>query len=297
MILTCPECATSYFVDDSKIPPEGRSVRCASCGARWTAQLEPELELVSDPEEGAIAREPEVEAPPEPPISDLSGEELPKVFRAKADTDRKVRQAAAVGVAWAAAVAVVAVLVALAIVFRADVVRSWPRSAAAYAVLGLPVNSLGLVLENVKAEPALKSGHAALSISGRIRNVEDQVLTAPPLRINLLNKAGKPVVTQIARATDPRIPPGQTRHFAIDILDPPTSAHDLEVSFIADQSDAKAAHAEPKAAAHHAPEAHPAAGQDAGAEGLRSGESPVVAPAPVEATPLGADSPYGLEHH
>lgn len=297
MILTCPECATSYFVDDSKIPPEGRLVRCAQCGARWNAQLEPELELVSDPEEGAIAREPVVEEPPEPPISDLAGEELPKVFRAKADTDRKVRQAAAVGVAWAAAVAVVAVIVALAIVFRADVVRSWPRSAAAYAALGMPVNSLGLVLENVKAEPALKSGHAALSISGQIRNVEDEVLTAPPLRINLLNKAGKPVVTQIARATDPRIPPGQTRHFAIDILDPPTSAQDLEVSFIAEAKGPKPAHADAKAPAHQATEPRKADSHDAATEGLRAGEPPTVDPAPVEARPLGPDSPYGLDEH
>ena len=32
MILTCPECATSYFVDDSKVPA-GRQVKCSNCGA------------------------------------------------------------------------------------------------------------------------------------------------------------------------------------------------------------------------------------------------------------------------
>src|ERR1700761_103974 len=37
MILTCPECATSYFVDDSKVAPGGRTVKCSNCGARWTA--------------------------------------------------------------------------------------------------------------------------------------------------------------------------------------------------------------------------------------------------------------------
>ena len=37
MILTCPECATSYFVDDSKVPA-GRQVKCSNCGARWVAQ-------------------------------------------------------------------------------------------------------------------------------------------------------------------------------------------------------------------------------------------------------------------
>src|SRR3954469_19508388 len=38
MILTCPECATSYFVDDSRIGPAGRTVKCSHCGARWTAR-------------------------------------------------------------------------------------------------------------------------------------------------------------------------------------------------------------------------------------------------------------------
>src|SRR5262249_12097839 len=40
MILTCPECATGYFVEDSQIGPDGRKVRCAACGARWVAQAE-----------------------------------------------------------------------------------------------------------------------------------------------------------------------------------------------------------------------------------------------------------------
>jgi predicted Zn finger-like uncharacterized protein len=288
MILTCPECATSYFVDDDKIPPDGRSVRCANCGNRWIARLEPELELVSSPEEGALGREPLADAEESKPVSELPGDELPKVFRARADTDRKVRQAAAIGVAWAAAAAMVAVIAALAIVFRADVVRSWPRSAAAYAAVGLPVNSIGLVLENVKAEPALKSGRAALSISGQIRNVEDQIVTAPPLTINLLNKAGKPVVTQIARAADPRVPPGQSRHFAIDILDPPTSAHDLEVSFAA--SKAEASHAPARSAMNpsHPPEAR----QEPGDAGLRPG---TPEPPPVEAQPLAPGEPFALD--
>ena len=289
MILTCPECATSYFVDDDKIPPDGRSVRCANCGNRWTARLEPELELVSTPEEGAIGREPFAESEEAKAVSELPGDELPKVFRAKASTDRKVRQAAAVGVAWAAAIAVVAVIAALAIVFRADVVRSWPRSAAAYAAVGLPVNSIGLVLENVKAEPSLKSGHAALSISGQIRNVEDKLLTAPPLTINLLNKAGKPVVTQIARAADPRIPPGQSRHFAIDILDPPTSAHDLEVSFAAAKAEASHAPTKTEVRPGQTSEAH----HEAGDEGLRAGEPDS---SPVEAQPLAPGDPLALDH-
>lgn len=35
MIITCPECATRYDVDDERFQPDGRSVRCAACGESW----------------------------------------------------------------------------------------------------------------------------------------------------------------------------------------------------------------------------------------------------------------------
>lgn len=35
MIITCPNCATRYDVDDERFSPKGRSVRCAECNESW----------------------------------------------------------------------------------------------------------------------------------------------------------------------------------------------------------------------------------------------------------------------
>lgn len=235
MILTCPDCAASYFVDDDKIPASGRLVKCASCGLRWTAKpeapAEAELELTASPEEGAFAREPTPLPEPEPVVSDLPGEALPRVYRAKADTSRKVRQAATLGILWASLGVALLVAGALAFVFRTDVVRAWPKSAGVYAAIGFPVNAAGLAIEDVQTQAILSGGHAAVRVTGRIRNVEPKPATTPPIRIQLLNEAGKPVKTLNAFWSNPQIKPGETLRFDVALRDPPSSARDVEISF------------------------------------------------------------------
>jgi predicted Zn finger-like uncharacterized protein len=284
MILTCPECATSYFVDDSKIPTDGRTVKCAACGARWTAYAEPaELELAVSEEEGALAREAEPAAD-EKDVGELSGEELPRRFRAKAETERRVREAAATGVIWAGMAGALVVLVAIALVFRVNVVRIWPQAASAYAGIGMPVNSLGLVIENAEWEPSLQDGHPAMSISGTIRNVEDHPVTSPPLRISLLDAKNKPLSTKIARPADATLPPGETRHFAIAMLDPPRTAAWLEIGFALDEASRQAAAAPAIKAPVRPKSAAPA---------LRTKPAGSL-PAPVDAMPLAPGSPDAL---
>jgi predicted Zn finger-like uncharacterized protein len=300
MILTCPECATRYFVPDDKVGADGRTVKCASCGHRWhAAKTEPDLELFDDPELGALSREVQgaagegAKAEPED-LSDLPGPEIPKVLRQRKDNERKVREAAAVGVVWAGMAAGLAVLVAMAVVFRGNVVELWPKSAAAYASVGLPVNRVGLTLEQVKAEPTLQDGHAALSVTGMMRNIEDRTVMAPPLTVVLLSPDGHRVGGKIAAAEDPAIPPGETRQFAIVLLDPPANAKTLEVAFVYDAGAGKAV----RAAVHMAPaNRSPASASLRGAAApgpaaMPSAEAPSMN-APL-ATPLPQDHPDAL---
>lgn len=296
MILTCPECATAYSVPDSKIPAGGRTVKCAACQARWTAYPQVEdahaAQADDNPSPPAEAPGQEPAAPIEAPVfgalesaAPPPAEDLPRAFRARADFARKVRQAAAAGIVWAGMVAVVALVVVMAIIFRADVVRMWPSSAGAFSAIGLPVNSLGLAIEQIKARPLLKDGHAALQISGVIRNVETHAIVTPPLQIQLLDKSGKALATKIARAADPRIPPGKTRHFSLVMLDPPAAAHDLEIAFAPDAKGGE-----------DAPPAPAAKSGDVTLRGAAPAPEP-PAPEPVEAKPLPPGSPFALQDH
>ena len=289
MILTCPDCASSYFVPDEALKAP-RQVRCTACGKKWMAEPQVALDLVSTPEEGAVAQEPATIAPdetPEPALAELPGEELPKVYRARADAERRLKEAAGTGIIWAGMSAALAVVIACAVIVRVDMVRLWPRTAGAFASVGLPVNQVGLVIEQLRAEPSLQDGHAALTISGVLRNVEDKPVSAPPLRLSLLNPAGKRVGGKVAAAADPLVPPGETRHFAIAILDPPSTAKDLEIGFVLDPGAAKAV----KAAAV---DPHPAARLS-----LRGAADPTPVPpaVAVPAKPLSPQSPHARSPH
>ena len=157
MILTCPECATSYFVDDSRIPEAGRTVKCASCGARWTAKRETgEFTSADDTPVAAAAPEPASaypgDASPEdveiigvaPQAADVPRALARRVTATSAGPRTPGGEARGKVMVWVAAASLVVALVAGAIVLRGQVVKLWPKSQAAYAGLGLPVNSVGL---------------------------------------------------------------------------------------------------------------------------------------------------------
>lgn len=275
MILTCPECATSYFVDDAKVPAAGRLVKCTSCGARWTAVKDEAPAPTPTPPKPAPLPAPE---PFVPSIEDdlvVSPIDTTTLAAARAARATPKQEAAGKVVVWAAAGVVIVGLIAGAILFRSQVVQLLPASQTAYAGLGLPVNALGLVIEGVSAKPVFQGGRPVLAVTGVIRSVHDTTVSAPALRISLLDRAGKPVAVKVATPLDAAVPGRATRHFAIAVVDPPASVHDLEVAF--DAPEKGAPHG---AAAVHAPVTEP-----------------VAALAPVDAQPLPPGSKDALPQH
>lgn len=269
MILTCPECATSYFVDDDRIPPVGRSVKCSSCGARWKAL--PDGEAAPRPAPAPPPPPPAVSEPTPPDDLDFVPTAPPKAGRRpppRGKSEPKGRPVLAIGIG---VLALLAVSAGAAAIFREQVAGMVPGSAKLFAAVGLPVNTIGLNFETVTWKPTFVGGHPVMAVAGAIRNTTKHPVDTPPVRISLMDKQGRALAEYQLTVTNGVVPPGGVRHFATNLPEPPAGMVRFDIAF--DPTAAKPAphHAGPAATAH--------------------------APEPVEAKPLPADSPDALPHH
>ncbi|WP_428060540.1 DUF3426 domain-containing protein [Brevundimonas sp.] len=307
MILTCPACATSYFIRDDAVGPQGRKVRCQSCGEVWRATPDEPLELTLTPEAAPSAPVAPASSPePEPEAASLAetpAPELPRAFRARAERQKKLRRAAAQGVVWAGLAAVFIGLIAAAFVFRVQIVQAFPRAASAYAMIGAPVNVVGLDFEALTAKSAPNRPGMVL-VSGAVRNVRDAEIVAPPIRVALLDAQGAEVGSKIVKMDGPPVLPGKVQGFAALIPDPGGHGAGIGVDF----APAPPAPAKPSGDHGPAPAIRPAppsaapAGEAAASHGLRSATAPgadTPHAAPVEARPAGAaaDTPAVDKSH
>lgn len=244
-------------------------VKCSNCAARWmVSRNEAEPEPAPPPEPPAEP-EPYISFDPEPEETPAEAEVVQPVQEARLSDDPPLRKrpvrrpppppppkAPARAVALAVLIVGAAAAIAGGVALREKVVKQAPAMAGIYAVLGLSVNDLGLVIEEVKAEPAFEGGRPVLNVSGVIRNLKKHEAEAPPLEVSLLDKAGEPISVKIAHPVDRTVPPMDTRHFALTLTDPPSELHDLEVRFKDDAAHPPAPVKAPAPADGHAPDNH-----------------------------------------
>lgn len=208
MILTCPDCETQYFAEDSTIGDSGRTVKCATCGHSWFVGPE------------GIT---------EPPTS-LAGAH--EAYRAKVRERRRRKSRSAALTAWLATFIVFATVLSGLVVFRKQVVKQWPESASTFAAIGLTVNRFDLAFLETEAERFFDGTTPILEVRGTVQNISRGDVIAPQVRVKLLNDQGEDIAEAFAGVTPSNIPPGATARFAARVENPPFESFELELSFV-----------------------------------------------------------------
>jgi len=242
MILTCTSCSTRYYADDAAIGAAGRTVRCAACGFSWFA--EPQLELRTHAVAGGAPEAFAEAAPAREPLTRERVERLRRAteapgpapsaaakFRAQqAERMRKERARAAL-IVWGATGAALAASATGMVAFRQDVAELWPRSASAFAALGLDVNVYGLEFYDLAVERDFEGATPVLLVSGEVRNIGRDDKLVPPVRVSLRDSRSHEIFELVNAVTDQPIAAGAAIPFQIRVENPPADAVDLEATF------------------------------------------------------------------
>lgn len=261
MILSCPNCATQYTVNDAVIGMRGRTVRCTACKTTWHAETPVDLRYSE--------KKAEFEEEPERDLQSVKAKKLPGKYRAMLQKNARLRAVAVEGIVWGGlAVAAIAVL-AIAYLLRVDIVKAFPRIAGAYAMVGMKVNPTGLEFIEKKqtAEVNFKGGRFVVTVKAQVRNVTDRPMPVPPVRVSLLNATLEPLTSVLMPAGGLVVAPHATRTLTFDVADPKNQVASLDLKF--DLEAMKAMKGKP-AGGHGAP--HGDAGDDAHAPATAHGE-------------------------
>jgi hypothetical protein len=153
-----------------------------------------------------------------------------KFRQQQADRMRRDRARAAV-VVWGATGAALAASATGMVMFRQDVAELWPRSASAFAALGLDVNVYGLEFYDLAVERDFEGATPVLVVTGEVRNIGRDDKLVPPVRISLRDTRSHEIFELVNAITDQPVAAGAAVPFQIRVENPPTDAVDLEATF------------------------------------------------------------------
>ncbi len=214
MILTCPRCATRYFVDENAVASDGRLVRCASCAHVWRAEPAPVAH--SQAGEPADTADPLAIADVEPvaPVRVAGPPGMDSASWARAGLVAAALAAAGVSGAWA---------------LRMPVVAAWPRAASVYALFGATATASGLAFEDVQARRAPDDD--VLHVSARVRNLTGRARPAPMVRVQVRDPSGAVVFQAYAALDAAEVAARSVAPLEVDLPGAPAGADAVELTF------------------------------------------------------------------
>lgn len=226
MLIVCPSCASEYALDPERVGEGGRKVRCAVCRTTWQ---------VRRPEPGAGGDEARTTGPGGKTIEAVPNQPRPTastVGSAKHAAPKRMRDALA-----AAAMAAVLIATPTSLVFREDLVRHVPATAATFGVVGLGVNLVGLEFGDISAAAGQEGSTRILFIEGEIRSVARHSVSVPKLELAINDKDDLPLYRWSVKPPMGELGPGETARFTARLASPPPDGAKLIATFQSPRGD------------------------------------------------------------
>jgi predicted Zn finger-like uncharacterized protein len=129
------------------------------------------------------------------------------------------------------ACAALGALAAALIIWRTDVVRLLPQTAAFYRLVGLDVNLRGLLFKNVKITTESVEGKSMLVIEGVIVPTTNKAVDLPRLRFSVRDAQGAEIYAWNTVLEKTVLKPAEHAPFRSRLASPPAEARSVEIRF------------------------------------------------------------------
>lgn len=117
------------------------------------------------------------------------------------------------------------------IVWRADVVRAMPQTAAFFKMTGMGVNLRGLAFEDLKISTEMVNNKPVLLIEGAIVDITRKPVEIPRLRFIVRDAKGADIYAWNAVLEQPALNPGEKAWFKTRLASPPAEGREIAVRF------------------------------------------------------------------
>jgi predicted Zn finger-like uncharacterized protein len=271
MHIICPHCTTSYAINPATLGAGGRTVRCSRCKEVWLARPEdaiapaPTVPALAEASQGvteadaaaeweALARDeaPVVDSPPiaggwpTDGSSDRADWQTMARNDASSETGGRWRQPWFPGFAKTparsgargksyfslpTACAAMGALVIALLVWRSDVVRLMPQTAAFYKLVGFEVNLRGVLFKDVKVTTETVEGKPVLVIEGMITGETSKPVDLPRLRFSVRDAQGAEIYAWNTVLEQTVLKPGERAWFKSRLASPPAEGRSIDIRF------------------------------------------------------------------
>ena len=271
MHIICPHCTTSYAIDLSTLGVAGRTVRCSRCRKVWLARPEdvrvlhamvpamagdqeapampavrnePAAAEIEHDHETPIVESPSIstawpiesQAGPQPDWPSVAPPDEPRRPPRRSLLRRLIPSFASFGpvrprVSLATVCVAMGALVVALMIWRTDVVRLLPQTAAFYKLVGLEVNLRALAFKDVKISSENVDGKPVLVIEGVIVGQARKPVELPRLRFSVRDAQGAEIYAWNAVLEQPVLKPGEKAWFKSRLASPPAEGRNIDVRF------------------------------------------------------------------